>query len=82
MILHLHKVKKLEEAKGIFNFLECSNKIKKQDTNIYKKLFDTILNAKTSAESEETDVFSGFTAAINSNSNNNNNNFSNNSNFA
>ncbi|EAR85110.2 hypothetical protein TTHERM_00530680 (macronuclear) [Tetrahymena thermophila SB210] len=52
LIFFLKQNNMVEEAKSIFNFLESSNKIKKYDTSHFKKLFDTVLNAKQEGQTE------------------------------
>jgi len=53
LILYLKQNGKVEEAKGIYGYLESANKILKYDTQHFKKLFDTVLNAKTEDLKEE-----------------------------
>lgn len=43
----------IEEAKNIQNYLESHNKIKKYETEYFKRLFDTVLNSKSQDENEQ-----------------------------
>ncbi|KAL4490234.1 hypothetical protein ABPG72_004273 [Tetrahymena utriculariae] len=52
LIFFLKQNNMVDEAKSVFNFLESSNKIKKYDTSHFKKLFDTVLNAKQEGQTE------------------------------
>ncbi|KAL4440764.1 hypothetical protein ABPG74_013745 [Tetrahymena malaccensis] len=52
LIFFLKQNNMVDEAKSVFNYLESSNKIKKYDTSHFKKLFDTVLNAKQEGQTE------------------------------